>query len=205
MATREFRNLEKNIELLKSQFLNYQKRVDGKYTREELLSCRAFVAFAHAEFESYLESVAERILKRAKNRWENSGAVGAVIGGLVAFRNDHKSAIPQDISKPGDKQTFKYSVGYSIASHEKAIQTNNGIKPENFASLFAPLGVNSNHVSEALSIQLRNFGKRRGGLVHSGAQVSLPKIRDPFDDEYADVVFLLQEVSTFDQKVHELR
>lgn len=201
MATREFRLLDKNINLLKSQFLNFPKRVDGKYTRHELLECRAFVAFVHAEFESYFESVAEKILKKAKKRWDQSGKSGRAITGLVAFRNDSRSNIPEDLAKPGTKQKLDYCVGFSIAAQEKVIQNNNGIKPENFSKLFSPLGVSEADVSEAFSIQLENFGKLRGGLVHAGAQISLPRIRDPFDDEYSDVKFLLAEISIFDEKI----
>lgn len=205
MSTREYRKLEKNIELLNSQFLNFAKRIDGQYTRKELLDCRAFVAFAHAEFESYFESVADKILKRAKKRWNTSGKVGAVISGLVAFRNDTKSSIPDDVAQPGKKQTLSYCIGHSIAVQEKAIQSNNGIKPLNFSRLFTPLGVTDSHVTEALSIQLQNFGKQRGGLVHAGAQISLSRIRDPFDDEYSDVQFLLNEVDVFDQNINAIR
>ncbi|MEH6790268.1 HEPN domain-containing protein [Parasphingorhabdus sp.] len=205
MATREFRSLKRNIDLLKSQFLNFEKRVNGRYTRQELLNCRAFVAFVHAEFESYFESVADNILTRAKKNWKKSGRAGTVISGLLAFRNDSKATIASDIAKPGDRQTLEYCICFSIASQEKIIQTNNGIKPDNFSNLFSPLGVTKNHVDEALSIQLENFGSRRGGLVHSGAQISLPRIRDPFDDEYSDVEFLLKEVAAFDEKVGGFR
>lgn len=205
MATREFKLLDRNINLLKSQFLNFPKRVDGKYSRNELLECRAFVAFVHAEFESYFESIAEKILQKAKKCWNESGKSSRAITGLVAFRNNVKSNVPEDLAKPGSKQKLDYCVRFSIAAQEKVIQSNNGIKPENFSQLFSPLGVSEADVSEAFSIQLANFGKLRGGLVHAGAQISLPRIRDPFDDEYSDVKFLLEEVAIFDEKIKTFR
>lgn len=205
MATREFRRLERNIELLKSHFLNFEKRTDGAYTKEELLNCRAFVAFAHAELETYFETVAARILARAKKGWLEKRKSGRVITGLVAFRANSKTSIPADLAKPGDRQTLEYCVGSSIAAQEQTIESNNGIRPENFAKLFSPLGLSDSDVDETLSIQLDNFGRRRGGLVHSSAQVSLPRIRDPFDDEEADVTFLLLEVASVDEKLARLR
>lgn len=205
MATREFKKLQKNIELLKSHFLSFEKRTDGAYTENELLNCRAYVAFVHAEFETYFETVAARILARAKKGWLESKKSGKVIAGLVAFRPDSRTSIPADLAKPGDRQSLDYCVGFSIAAQERTIESNNGIRPENFAKLFSPLGLSGADVDEALSIQLDNFGRRRGGLVHSGAQVSLPRIRDPFDDEESDVTFLLSEVATIDEKLAGLR
>lgn len=205
MSTREFKQLEKNIEALRRQFLSFDKRVNGKYTRSELLNCRAFVAFAHAEVEHYLESVATRILARAKKKWREDRRVSIVSVALLAFKRRAEVSTPEDATKPGDKQTVDFLLMDAIHRQEIAIKRNDGIKPPNVSSMYVPLGIRLDASMEPLMIQLKNFGAARGGLVHNNSQVSLKRIRDPFDDEYKDVEFLLTELRSFDALTQALQ
>ena len=205
MPSKEFNKLERNVAKLKTHFLNFEKSVDGNYSDYDLMNCRAFVAFAHAEVESYLEGMAEKILIRAKTKFTTDNKVGQVVAGLLSFRRRQETSTPDDVNAPGARQTITFLVNEAIETQEQFIKRNNGIKPSNFSNVFAPLGVQSDHLSEALMIQLKNFGNVRGDLVHTNSQVSLPRLRDPFDDEYKDVQFLVEELKSFDEAVRNLR
>lgn len=68
MPSREFAELDAAVGDLKVGLMGYSQRVDGAYTKEELMKCQAFIVFSHAEVENYLEKVARRIMREAESR-----------------------------------------------------------------------------------------------------------------------------------------
>ncbi|MGO1120941.1 hypothetical protein ACTL6U_19730 [Rhodovibrionaceae bacterium A322] len=204
MPSREFNTLKKNTRLLRAEFLSFTKRADGHYTRGELLKCRAFITFAHAEIEHYLEMRALRILDRAEAKWDRYQTATRVVAGLLAFSITKPITIAGDPREQSGDKKLSSLVKQAFSTQRGVIKANNGLKPENLSRIFIPLGFKPEDIGETLVIQLKNLGTARGGLVHSNTQVSLPKIRDPFDDEYRDIEYLISELKNFDEIVRSL-
>ena len=205
MPSKEYGALYKNVAALKKQFLNFAKRVDGAYSGYELTQCRAFITFCHAEVEIYLEAVSAKIVDRAEKQWSQRRRVTNAIAAMIAYRSAKEVKLPDNPIEQGDKTKFETLIGKAIASQRAVIRGNHGIKPNNLAELFIPIGMGSNQFEEALVIQLKNLGERRGDQVHQNSQISLPKIRDPFDDELHDIDFLLSELKPFDELTNQLK
>ena len=198
MPSREYRALRKNTGSLRGQFLNFQKRLDGRYSVHELTQCRAFITFCHAEVEIYLETVASRIVDAAENHWRRHGRVTNAVAAMLAYRSQKQLALPENPIEQGSKSKFETLVGDAISAQRSAIKGNHGIKPKNLSELYIPIGMSPDQFDEALLIQLKSLGQRRGEHVHQNSQVSLPKVRDPFDDELKDIDFLVDEIQAFD-------
>lgn len=205
MPSREYRTLRKNTGNLKSQFLNFQKRLDGSYSVHELTQCRAFITFCHAEVEIYLETVASRIVDNAERHWRRHGRVTNAIAAMLAYRIQAPSALPENPIEQGRKSKFETLVGSAISAQRSAIRGNNGIKPKNLSELYIPIGMTPDQFDDELLIQLKSLGERRGDHVHQNSQVSLPKVRDPFDDELTDIDFLVADIEAFDLLSTELK
>lgn len=204
MSSSEYIELNSAVDDLKAALMGFSQRVDGDYTKEERLKCLAFVVFAHAEVERYLEKAARRIMREAKDRWEATKVPDRVIATLLAFRRQELTGPPQDIKRPQSKFDLANIVEMSFSLQENAISENHGIKPTNLSNLLCPLGVLADDVGEPLLIQLKNVGSRRGDFVHQQSKVSLPKVRDPFADELQDVDNLIAELAVFDEHLESL-
>jgi hypothetical protein len=205
MPSSEFEALSASIHDLKANFLDFAKRDDGEYSLPERMKCRAFIAFAHAEVEHYLESLSLRILDDAIAKWDSGRELGLVAGAILAFRRREKTAVPDDPMQPGTQNTLATILMDAFNSHRAAIRRNHGIKPKDFAEIYTPLGVSAADLEESLLIQLGNSGAHRGDMVHRSSSVSLSMIRDPFADEEKDVDFLVAELGKFDAKLQELK
>ena len=205
MPSREYGILKKNIVSLKGQFLNFEKRLDGTYSAYELTQCRAFITFCHAEVEIYLESVAAKVVDAAERHWRRHGRVTNAIAAMLAYRSQRELNLPDNPIEQARGSRFETLVGSAIAAQRSAINGNHGIKPRNLAQLYLPVGMIPDQFDNALLIQLKNLGERRGDHVHQNSQVSLPKVRDPFDDELNDIEFLVHEIQSFDILAAQLK
>lgn len=205
MPSREYRTLRKNIGSLRDQFLNFNKRLDGGYSVHELTQCRAFITFCHAEVEIYLETVAGKIVDTAERHWRRHARVTNAIAAMLAYRSKKELTLPDNPIEQRRKSKFETLVGDAISAQRSAIRGNHGIKPKNLSELYLPIGMAPDQFDETLLIQLKNLGERRGDHVHQNSQVSLPKVRDPFDDELQDLEFLVEEIEAFDYLAARLK
>ena len=205
MPSREYQKLKKNICALKGHFLDFKKRLDGRYTRYELAQCRAFITFCHSEFEIYLETASGRAVERAEKNWKRTGRTTRVISAMLAYRLNGEVSLPDDPPRQAQRSKLDTLIGHAISRQKSAIKGNHGIRPRNLAELFIPIGMKPDQFEDPLLVQLKNLGERRGDQVHQDSQVSLPRIRDPFDDELRDVEFLLSEIEPFDRLAAKLK
>ena len=203
MASAEFRNISQEISKLKSGLMNFHAREDGAYTDEELLKCRAFIAFSHAEVETYLEKIASRILEESYNQWKTRAVYGLVIATLLIFRSQREVAIP-DNPMPPTKNAVPDVISDAFKMQRKAIAANNGIKRNNLSTMLLPLGILPDDLDELMLTQLDEMGKRRGEMVHKPNKVSLQNIRDPFTGEQHDIDQLIAAIGTLDDKLEAL-
>ncbi len=194
-------DLDAAVAALRAGLMNYESRLDGAYSQEELMKCQAFIVFSHAEIENYLEKVARRIMIEAKARWDEHALPDRVIIGLLTYRRNELTGPPDDIRNPTKKQNLNEIVNEAVKLQGDIISDNNGIKTSNLSKLLAPLGVSDLEVEEALLIQLSNVGSRRGDFVHKQSKVSIRNLRDPFTDEVKDISTLLSEIRRFDEKL----
>jgi hypothetical protein len=198
MTTIEYRRLERDLGRLRAQFLDFSPRFVGDYRDYELLNCRAFVTFSHAEFEHYLEEIARKMVIRARKRWSNRRSMGRVLSSLLTFKKS-ELVVAEKIKEQQPKYRLESAINQVLAEHTSLISNNNGIRQKNFSQLFTPIGIDPDEVDDILVSLLDDFGKRRGGLVHAGNSVSLSRIRDPFTEESRDVANLLTELRKFDE------
>lgn len=205
MPSQPFSILRRNIAELERQFLNFEKRGDGRYTRHELTQCRAFITFCHSEVEIYLETMALRAVDRAEKKWQNKGKIINAAAAMVAYRGIKEVSLPDDPTNQAGRNRFSTIIGGAIAAHRASIRRNHGIKRKDIAELYIPLGLDPTQFSETLLIQLDKLGSRRGDHVHQSSKVSLPNIRDPFDDEQKDIHFLLADLEAFDELAQKVR
>ena len=205
MPSKDYATLTKNITGLKKQFLNFEKRLNGEYTSYELTQCRAFIAFSHAEVEIYLETMSTRVVDSAEKHWQRHSRATNAIAAMLAYRSQKECILPENPTEQGPKTRFESLVAKAIAAQKSVIRANHGIKPKNLTELFIPIGMRPDQFDEALLIQMKNLGERRGDHVHQNSQVSLPNKRDPFDDELRDIEFLMREIEPFDHLALQLK
>lgn len=205
MATREYGILKRNIDDLEQQFLNFAKREDGRYSRYELTQCRAFITFCHSEVEFYLETLSLRAVSAAEIAWTAKGKVTNASAAMVAYRAKREVSLPDNPIAQAASNQFSTILNTAIRAQKSAISRNHGIARKNLAELFIPVGMKPSNFDEALLIQLDTLSQKRGDHVHQSSKVSLPKIRDPFDDERKDIEFLLADLETFDGLAAKLR
>jgi hypothetical protein len=204
VPSRDFNRLKSNIHQLKQEFLSFPDRADGGYTKSERMKCRAFIAFCHAEFEYYLEETATKILNRTEQAWLRRKRVGKALAALLVYRLSKDVSLSEDPRTQNSDNRLEAQVRKAISQHRAVIRGNHGIRARNIAELFTPLGLQYDDFNEPLIIQLNNLSQRRGDLVHASAQVSLPRLRDPFTDEWRDVNFLIEEIASFDLLLKDL-
>lgn len=200
----EFQGLKDGVEALIDGLMSFNQRDDGDYTTEELLKCKAFIVFCHAEFEIYFEKVARRILKEAKARWDERPIPDRVIATLLAYRQKELPPIPDDPSQPLGRSKLSSIVDAAVLNQTDAIDDNNGIKASNLAKLFCPLGLMEADIEGALMIQLNSTGTARGDFVHKPSKVSIRRIRDPIADELAEIKSLMAEIAKFDSHIESI-
>lgn len=203
MKSKEFFELETAIFELKTHFLSFPARPDGDYLPEELLSCRAYIAFVHAEIEFYLEEVALRRLRQAVEKWKNRAEAGRVIAAVLAYKSE-KVAVSDRIKELPAAKRLDSIIHQACASHIETIKLNNGIKQINFSQIFVPIGVDPDGINEVLVSELESFGSKRGDLVHVGHEISIQSLRDPFTVEERQIKQLLTELGEFDRSLRAL-
>ncbi|WP_422370708.1 HEPN domain-containing protein [Hoeflea sp.] len=204
MPSRHFSRLKKSCDDLKFEFLNFSSRIDGSYTKSELKMCRAYIAFAHAEFEHYLEEIAVHALDKGLRNWVSNQRISKSIAALFIYRHSSEIVIPENPNELSIRNQINEITHRVVATQKREIRKNHGIKRNNFGQLFIPLGLDITIVPEPLLIQLDGLGKRRGDLVHTTESLSLARIRDPFSDEASDVNQLLGELQGVDHILSKL-
>lgn len=200
----EYEELKADILALKEGLMSFEKREDGDYTAEEILKCKAFIVFSHAEVENYFEKVSRRIMSEARQRWESNAVPDRVIATLLAYRRKELSPIPENPKQSSRKSRLESIVAECFKLHEAAIADNNGIKATNLSQLLSPIGLMPHDIEEAMIIQLDKTGAVRGDLVHKQSKVSMRRIRDPFSDELSDISNLIDELERFDTTIESI-
>ena len=108
-----FRQLTKELNRLKKQFLPRKFSEINDYSERQLALTFAYRVFAHAEIESYLEDRVWDTVLAAKNIWDNQGKASRVLLCVIAFSGQEMEAPPDTLTPlkgkknlPEDKLTI---------------------------------------------------------------------------------------------------
>lgn len=201
MTSEYYQDLCESVENLKRVFLDFGKSEDGDYEKDDLLKCQAFIVLCHSEIEAFIEAIAKERLRRAETNWKERQVCDATIASLLIYRSNSTASPSGDPTALSEGRQLSNLIENAIAKHSTAIAENNGIKKANIGDLFVPLGFQPSDFSEILLLKLESLGKSRGEIAHKRSKISIPNIRDPFDDELKEVLELIEELEGFDQKV----
>lgn len=187
--SKRYRTMEAQIKKLGKHYLNFKPRPLGDYTDRQLSSGAAFTVFAHAEFESFVESWAGAILSRCEDRW-NQGEIDRSLAYLLFFRE--KGSAPGQIPKT---DVWSAPCRLAIRAHEDVIDKNNGVKESHLCNMFAPMGFDVRKFSEIMLGDLTAFSKMRGDHAHQSYKQHIGQQFDPFDRQVKarKIVVLLKD------------
>lgn len=200
MATKRFRNLEREVKRLRRDLLPKNFNPLGLYSNAAQSRTRAFVVLAHAAMEWHFESEAKEILGSARKLWIDKGRVSRPLACLLAY-SKHECKIPSDFKDSAIEGRFKTKTDKVIGDHYITISNNLGIKEHNLVAIFAPLGIDISIYSSVLVPSLDSLGATRGEHVHNG--FSAVQWLDP-KSEYDKIVDILKEILLFDVGIQQI-
>lgn len=161
--------------------------------REEDL-IRAMVVLCHAEFEDYLEQLANRLIEEGKQKWLSEGVANKNIASL--FMNSEKMK-PSTPEQPMTIMTFSIK---TITDFSNQVNNeNHGIKAKNIESIYVPLGYDIDEFDQDFLNELDAFGSERGKIVHT----SYSKTKNTLDlqSEKDKIKRVLLGIKKFEEKV----
>jgi len=166
MASKHFIDLTKSIQELKRIYLDDALAAPiPNDTQSEL--ARAFVTFAHAEFEYYVEE-ALRGLTNVAFGGAISGSYGKAAIALLGFSGMNSLKAGDQLGTGGKKAARKLSTRFGEAKVAilKTIDGNMGVREKHIAAMAIPLGLDATTVDNTWLNDLDAFCSFRGAYVH---------------------------------------
>ena len=204
-----FRQLTKELNRLKKQFLPRKFSEINDYSERQLALTFAYRVFAHAEIESYLEDRVWDTVQTAKNIWDNQGKAGRVLLCVIAFSGQEMENPPDTITPLKgnknvslDKLKITKKIDIAIRCFKSVIDQNHGIKETNLLKLLLPIGIDSDDLDQVWLLNMNTFGKERGEIAHSSG-IKTKKTPNTAD-ELERVKQIIQELEKVDQLITNL-
>jgi hypothetical protein len=204
-----FRQLTKELNRLKKQFLPRKFSEINEYSERQLALTFAYRVFAHSEIESYLEYRVWDTVQTAKNIWDNQGKAGRVLLCVIAFSGQEMENPPDTITPLKgnknvslDKLKITKKVDIVIRCFKSVIDQNHGIKETNLLKLLLPIGIDSDDLDKVWLANMNTFGEERGEIAHSSG-IKTKKTPNPAD-ELERVKQIIQELEKVDQLITNL-
>ena len=155
----KYRQLTVRINKIKEHF-DFQPGING-LTPLQNDKIRGMLLLCHAEFESYIESLALLLINDAKEKWDNTHRANYNLASLLVCSSIDK------------KETIETKVNKMIVDYRKqTIDNNHGIREHNIKDIFEPLGYCLSNFDSAFIATLDSFGRDRGEVAHSTAKTS---------------------------------
>lgn len=166
MASSHFANLTASIKALKEVYLDDALASPVPNDIHSELA-RAFVTFAHAEFEYYVEE-ALRELTTATFNGAVSGQFGSASIAMLGFSGMSPLKAGDKLGASGKKAARKMSTRFGEAKVAtlKAIDSNMGVREKHIAAMAIPLGLDPTSVDNTWLNDLDAFCSYRGAYVH---------------------------------------
>ncbi|CAI3607650.1 HEPN_RiboL-PSP domain-containing protein [Clostridium neonatale] len=189
--SREYRLMEKRIMFLGNTLIkDFMEKDAIKFSKKEVELARSYRLLVHAELEDYFESVAKKLLIKAKKKWSEYKKPNLTTLALFAH------------SKHIDKGTTSTKVNKIIIDFKsEVIDQNHGIKEKNIEKMFIPLGINKDDIDSAWLSTLDTFGAKRGETAHKSGQV-----QQPIDlrTEVSNIRFIVDGIRDFEDIVSNI-
>lgn len=155
----KYRQLTVRINKIKEHF-DFQPGING-LTPLQNDKIRGMLLLCHAEFESYIESLALLLINDAKEKWDKTHRANYNLASLLVCSSIDK------------KETIETKVNKMIVDYRKqTIDNNHGIREHNIKDIFEPLGYCLSNFDSAFIATLDSFGRDRGEVAHSTAKTS---------------------------------
>ena len=204
-----FRQLTKELNRLKKQFLPRKFSEINEYSERQLALTFAYRVFAHSEIESYLEYRVWDTVQTAKNIWDNQGKASGVLLCVIAFSGQEMENPPDTITPLKgnknvslDKLKITKKIDIVIRCFKSVIDQNHGIKETNLLKLLLPIGIDSDDLDKVWLANMNTFGEERGEIAHSSG-IKTKKTPNPAD-ELERVKQIIQELEKVDQLITNL-
>lgn len=144
---------------LRDRYLPEKPNEIGDYSEEQQDDARACILLVHAEVESYLEELAERLC--------------AHVGELIA--KEHYDSLTSSFlyfygartNEIKDAKSLEDVAKGAVALHRRVLHGNNGIKSKDISKMFNPFCVGGIDLDASLEQVLDSFGALRGKCAHS--------------------------------------
>lgn len=151
--------LKVRIDKIKEHF-DFQPGING-LTPLQNDKIRGMLLLCHAEFESYVESLALLLINDAKEKWDRTHRANYNLAALLVCSSIDK------------KSTIETKVNKMIVDYKKqTIDNNHGIREHNIRDIFEPLGYCMDDFDSSFIATLDSFGQDRGEVAHSAARTS---------------------------------
>lgn len=196
--SRHYITMEAQIKKLGKHYLGFRAKSSGDYSDRQLSAGAAFTVFAHAEFESFLESWATTILQKSEANWK-TGKIDRALAHLLMFREAAKS--PGQVPK---SDIWSEPCALALKAHEGVIGKNNGIREAHICGLLAPLGFDVRKIDPILLGDLTAFAAMRGNHAHQSYRLHIGQQFDPFDRQ-AKAKKLVSLLKDFDDEMVRYR
>jgi hypothetical protein len=205
MPSAEYTRLEAEIEALR---LALADRIDplGNYSEAEKRRTLAFLVLSHACMEHFVEERCREVLRAARADL-NSGHTHPSVPSLLAFSGRGDLLAPtappsRRLEEWRQNHDLTTRVSAVIATLEKTVSDNHGLKESNLVSLLIPLGIRPSDLDQTLVASLNSFGSDRGFAAHVIDRV----FRDAIDagTEVTRVKQLVQLLGKLDAQLEAL-
>jgi len=201
MPSQYYRNLEKQLRVLKKSFMPATFSATGNYSAITHERTRAYKVLSHAEFEYYFEVIACAIAKKAVNDWIKSGKSSSVLVALVSYYDGSFKPIPEQKGGNNSAEGLSQRIQMSLTSYIGRVNAhNNGIKEKNIFQIFLPISLLLGDFDDGFLLALNNFGASRGIIAHS---TRANQLLDP-KDTLQSVTEIVSYVKELDEKLCKL-
>lgn len=164
MASSHFVALDANLFELKRIYLDAAS-ASFSPTAEQQEMARAFVIFAHAELEWFVEKACSDFADVLLNE-AGGGKFSASTLSLLTFSSLDPVNGGASLGKKAASRSLNSRVGDAVAKLKVLADGNDGLREKHLAKMLVPLGLHSNHVDASWLADLDAFCSSRGAFAH---------------------------------------
>lgn len=170
-------------------------RIDGNYTKKEQDDIRAYSLLAHAEIESYIETVSRDKVQKALNKWLADKKYNSkILLSLTCFIDQSE--------RIRSATTLEDKMKLIAGNYYVMVKNNHGIKEDNIHNLILPIGIDESTLDNTLMSTLTSFGKTRGEYAHTSASVQT--MPDPLTIQ-STVNLIITSIANLDLQIKSLK
>ena len=181
-----YRQLKSRISRIKSNF-DFTVGINGP-TPLQNDKIRGMLLLCHAEFEFYIERIANSLVDDAVEKWRRTHRANYNLASLFV-----------ESEKIIKNESIEYKVSHIISDYKNLINHNHGIKEKNIKTLFKPLGYSLDQFDSIFIANLNSFGFDRGEVAHTSA-ISTTTIYDKYTVE-CKIDDILNGLSDFQEEI----